>query len=538
MFIPAITAATLAAAASAEAKDHEAKAKLPNILCIVCEDISCYLGCYGDPNAVTPNLDRLATESVRYTNMHTCVGVSSPSRFSLITGLYASAMGANNMRNTGSPKHLPKGLKPYSVVLPDGVKCYSEYMREAGYYCTNGPKSDYQFAVPSSAWDECGGGKTHWKHRPEGMPFFSIFNLNVTHEDLFWNRADVPLTVDPEKLILPPYLPDTPTVRQDMAVLYSNISVMDRQVADLIEEVREAGLLDDTIIIWYSDNGGPHARGKREIYLSGTNVPFMIRYPDGHGAGTVENRLCMFVDVPPTIMSLAGLKAPSYMHGRAFAGIYNTPERKYVYGARDRMDERIDKQGGIFDGRYHYIRNYHPERSDFLDCEYQNNAPMVREMIELHKQGRLTAEQDRWFASPRPEEEFYDTQADPYELHDISSDPAQKKNIARLRKEYGKWVSKYNRDWFIPELEMYRRFCPGGVPRKVEDPVITMEEGLVSISTTTPGASIVYRKYPEQIKGRWILYTAPFRLKDGERIEAKADRIGYTDSGTVSAAAE
>ncbi|MFR8834705.1 sulfatase-like hydrolase/transferase [Bacteroides nordii] len=192
----------------------------PNILCIVCEDISPYLGCYGDAVAVTPNLDNFSRESIRYTGMYTTIGVSSPSRAALITGMYPTSIGANNMR-TAQNKSKPAGIHPYDVVLPAGIKCYTEQMRAAGYFCTNNSKTDYQFAAPLTTWDEQ-GDRAHWKHAPEGMPFFSIFNLNVTHEFQVMKRADQPLSVQPEDIILPPYYPDDPVVRKDMPFFIAN----------------------------------------------------------------------------------------------------------------------------------------------------------------------------------------------------------------------------------------------------------------------------------------------------------------------------
>lgn len=510
-----------------------------NILCIVCEDISPYIGCYGDPYAKTPHLDRLASESVIYTGMHTTVGVSAPSRFALITGLYPSSCGANYMRTLGdSPEYMPDGIPPYEVVTPSGVKCYSEFMRAAGYYCTNGPKTDYQFLAPLSAWDECGGTDTHWKNRPDGMPFFSIFNLGVTHESQIWGRTDMPLAVNPDSLHVPPYLPDIPEVRHDLAVMYSNIHEMDRQVGLLIKEVADAGLLDNTIIIWYSDNGGPMQRSKREIYLTGTNVPFMIRYPDGHGAGTIEDRLCMFPDIPATILSLAGIRPPGYMHGRAFSGKYERPARKYVYSARDRMDDRTDKQGGIFDGRYHLIRNYMPERADFLDCTYQDNIPSLQKMKDLYASGLLSADQSVWFNAPRPAEEFYDTETDPYELHNLIDNPGYRDIIKNLRHEYGKWIKKYNRTWFIPEKETYLQFCPDGRQQATATPEIKIRKGRAHVICDTESASIVYRIVSADRKEnceRWRLYTGPVDLPEGDTIEAMAVRIGYRESPAVSA---
>lgn len=175
-----LSSVSLTAACPAQ-PDSGGQQERPNILCIVCEDIGPYIGCFGDPmQGNTPNLDKFSEGSIRYTRMFSSLGVSAPSRFSLITGMYPSSCGANNMR-TQMAKSKPEGITPYSVVTPEGVRCYTEYMREAGYYCTNNSKTDYQFAAPLSAWDE-NGAKAHWCHCPDGMPFFSIFNLNVTHE--------------------------------------------------------------------------------------------------------------------------------------------------------------------------------------------------------------------------------------------------------------------------------------------------------------------------------------------------------------------
>ena len=228
--------------------------KKPNILCVVCEDISPFLRCFGDSVAVTPNLDKFASEGIRFTHMFTTVGVSAPSRAALITGMYPTAIGANQMRNVStSSESMPRGIKPYEVVLPTGVKCFTEYMRTAGYYCTNNDKTDYQFTAPLTAWDE-NGKDAHWKHRPVGMPFFSIFNLNITHESQIWERGSKSLVVDPLKIKLPPYFPEDSIIRHDMAVMYSNIYEMDKQAQELFDEVKNAGLLNNTIIIFYSEN--------------------------------------------------------------------------------------------------------------------------------------------------------------------------------------------------------------------------------------------------------------------------------------------
>lgn len=507
-----------------------------NILCITCEDINPYLGCYGDKVAKTPNLDRFAEEAVRYTRMYTTVGVSAPSRAALITGMYPTAIGADNMRNyvPNAEGHDTK-TPVYEVVLPEGVKCFTEQMRAAGYYCTNNAKTDYQFAPPLTAWDE-NGHQAHWKHRPQDMPFYSVFNLDVSHESRVWLRAGEPLTTRPEEIVVPSYYPDDPVIRRDLAVMYSNVTEMDRQFGKKIDELKQAGLYDSTIIVFYSDNGGPMPNQKREIYERGTLVPFMIRFPDGFRAGQTDDRLAMFVDIPATILSLAGQKPPKYMHGEAFAGKYEQPARQYIYGARDRMDEQVDKQGAVRDKRFRYLVNYMPEKPGYMPVGYRLQMPMMRRLLDLCAKDSLDARQKRWFEAPRPKEEFYDVDADPDEFHNLIADPAYAPEISRLKQEYARWLKTYNAAWMRPEAENIRRFKPGGRQPLTSAPVIQRGSGKATLKTATPGASVAYK-----INGkawgqpdRWYLYTRPFACQKGDRVTMKADRAGYADSKEVT----
>jgi N-sulfoglucosamine sulfohydrolase len=503
----------------------------PNILCIVCEDISPYLSCYGDPVAKTPNLDRFAAEGIRFTHMYTTVGVSAPSRAALITGMYPTAIGANHMRNTSGG--MPAGIDPYEVVLPEGVKCYTEFLREAGYYCTNNDKTDYQFASPLTAWDE-NGKEAHWKHKPPDKPFFSIFNLFVTHESQIWQRGSMPLLVDPQKVPLPSYFPDDPIIRHDVAVMYSNIYEMDKQVQHLIDEVKEAGLLENTIVIFYSDNGGPLPRQKRAIYESGTLVPFMVRFPDGFRKGEVEDRLCSFIDIPATILSLAEIKPPKYMHGRAFLGKYQTKNREYIFGARNRMDEQIDKQGYVRDAKYRYIYNYLPEKPNYMPVQYRLQMPMMRRMLELYEHDSLNEVQKIWFEALRETEEFYDVENDPDEINNLIHNPAYKKEIDRLRSVYNKWQRDYNELWKLPEAESRELFFPNGNQQVVSTPTIIQTSGGVVFKCGTKGVSFAY-----QINGKgnsdnhWFLYSKPVRVKKGDMITVIAVRAGFRNSEKV-----
>jgi len=508
-----------------------ASAQRPNILCVVAEDISPYLGCYGDKYASTPNLDRLAGQGIRFTRMYTTIGVCAPSRASLITGLFPTSFGANYMR-TSNTKPLTEGLvAPYEAVPPEGVKCYTEFLREAGYYCTNNAKTDYQFKPLVTAWDE-NGREAHWKHRPDSMPFFAIFNIELTHESQVWKRANEPLVIDPAIIVPPPYHPNNEITRRDWAIVYSNIHAMDMRVQELIDEVKNAGLLDNTIIIWYSDNGGPMPRQKRELYESGSLVPFMIRFPDGKFAGTVSDRMTMFADIPATILSLAGIKPPAYMHGIPFLGKYNGAERKFVYGARDRLDEIVERQTCIRDRRYRFVKNYLPEKPGYMEIISRLEMPTMKNMVELSKQGALNANAQRWFDKPRRDEEFYDVDKDPHEMNNLIDDPAYRKEIARLRNELAQLDKKYNPWLGLSEAELREKLWPGGEQPVVKPPEFKrLPDGLVQISSSTGGASVGY-----QINGKglrtdhWFIYRGPFRIRKGDVVTALATRIGYKQS--------
>jgi len=507
-----------------------------NILCLVCEDTSTpYFGCYGDKLAVTPTIDRLAKEGVRYTNFYDVIGVSAPSRVALITGLYPTAIGGNNMRNWGSaPENYPDGIAPYEMVPPAGVKCYPEYLRAAGYYCTNNAKTDYQFIPPLTAWDEC-SGKAHWKNAPEGMPFFAIFNIEVSHESYVWVNRNKPLTVNPKDVPVPPYFPDTDTVRRDIARVYSNLRLADEFVAARLRELDESGKADNTIVVFYADNGGPLLRQKRTVYEAGLHVPLIIRYPKGWKAGTVEERMCSFVDIPATMMSLLGVHPPGYMHGKAFAGKYEAAPREYVYAAQDRCDKYYDKVGAVRDRRFLYIRNYMPEIAGYLDAGYRRQMPLMLDILRERDAGRLNKVQMDYFKAPRPVEEFFDVENDPHTIKNLINDKRYAADIDRLRKAHEEWVHDYNDLWMLPEQELREYMMPGGVQRVVEAPVAVpggnATEGTVSLFCATEGASIAYRINDSK---RWLLYTGPVKLNDGEDIEAVGVRAGYKNSGTIT----
>ncbi len=506
------------------------RARRPNILCITCEDISPRLGSYGDTVALTPVLDRLARDGVRFTRMFSVSGVCAPSRSALITGMYPSGIGTNHMRV--SHKGVP-GIQPYEAVPPPHVRPYTEHLRAAGYYTTNNSKTDYQFDSPITAWDE-NGRDAHWKNRPDGMPFFSIFNSTTTHESQVWDRADDPVVVPPERVLLAPYHPDTLKARRDVARVYSNVAIMDREVGELLAELEEAGLAEDTIVIWYSDHGGPLPRQKRLILDSGLHVPFIMRFPGGEHAGTVNDELASFVDIPATILSLAGVRVPDHMQGRPFWGEQKAPPREYIYAARDRLDAQYDASRAVRDKRFEYIRNFKPEGSAYLDVKYRTQMGIMQELLRLRDEGKLDPVQARWFRRPQETEELYDTVVDPHEVHDLARDPAYAAEVARMSAALAEWMERIGDDPLRPEKELVESMWPGGLQPKTAAPAVSWAAGKVEIDCPTEGAAIAY-----QVDGRgygpdhWLLYTGPFEASSGSTISATAIRVGYTQSGTV-----
>lgn len=488
------------------------------------------LGCYGDKVARTPNLDRLASEGVKFTHVFSCSGVCAPSRFALITGMYPSACGANNMRTSS---FLPDGVPPYEAVPPPEVKCFSEYLRANGYYCTNNEKTDYQFKTPITAWDEC-SNRAHWKHRPRGMPFFSIFNLMTTHESQVWERANDPVTIRPEDVLVPPYYPDTPVIRRDLARVYNNITIMDREVGELIDEIKKAGLLEETIIIFYSDNGGPLPRGKREIYDSGLRVPMIIRFPHKQHSGTVVDDLISFVDIPPTILSLAGIEPPQYLHGRAFWGEFKSSPREYIFAARDRMDSEYDVRRAVRDRHFKYIRNYRPNIGCYQNIEFQKKLASMRDLLRLRDEGQLNPQQMYWFRKTKSPEEFYDLTIDPYELNNVADDPAYRDDLIRLRRVLDEWLEEVGDQPLRSEKELVWSMWPNGVQPVTEPPKIFRHADSISLTCDTPGASIAFQINGKgYTKDHWFLYSRPFEAKLGDEVKATAIRIGYRQSEIV-----
>lgn len=525
--------------------------KRPNILWISFEDTNPFYGCYGDPVARTPNLDRLAAEGCRWTQCFSTAGVCAPARSAVITGMYPISIGTHHMRTTHTNRFTPEMPTPYSAVVPHYVKCFTEYLRAAGYYCTNNAKTDYQFDPPATAWDGS-GREAHWRNRRDpGQPFFSVFNPTRTHESGMWPENCPEIAFEPNDIKLPPYFPDTPKVREAMARMYTNIEHSDRYLGDLLRQLDDDGLAGNTIVFHWSDHG-PMPRGKRWPYDSGIHVPLIIRWPKEIERNGVSVQLVSTVDLGPTVLSLAGVEIPHHMQGRAFLGPNAGPPRDYVYASRDRCDESYDMVRAVRDKRFKYIRNYRPDLPYLLWIPYRNRHPILQEMWRLYMAGELTGSQLLMFQGRRPVEELYDTETDPYEIHNLAGATACTNDLTRLRGALDNWLETVGDMGEVPETEMLRQWYPNGVQPQTAAPlpvpiceetpgIEPAPEGgifkapvLLQLHCATQGASIAYTFEPAD-GPHWLLYTEPLLLPEGKTtLRAKAIRIGYRESKEVA----
>ena len=517
-----------------------------NVIWISCEDMGPVLGTYGVNEISTPNIDKLAEQGVKYTNAYSTVGVCAPSRFSIITGMYPARLGAHNMR-TGSfytykdPDKLTfrqnKGVKDktgenvpeYEVVTPANIKVFTEYLRNENYYCVNNNKCDYQFNPPFTAWDEV-SGNVSYKDRPVNTPFFYVKNLMVTHESRIWLRKDEPITVDKNILKIPAYYPDIPEVRNDIAIKYSNIQEMDRQVGEIISDLEQGNLLDKTIIFFWSDHGGNLLRQKRAVGNSGLKVPLIVRFPDGYRSGEEDDRIVSLMDLGPTTMSLLGIKPPSFLDGKAFLGKFETKPRSYAFGSADRFDESTDMQRSVIDGRYVYIKNFMPELPLIYRNKYREQVSMNKKIIQMSNDNELIGDSNYIFMKTKQTEELYDLKYDPYEVKNIANNPEYNDKLIELRDALKSWQNEIDDKGFTNESELINEFWPNMIQPLTMPVKVTVLDNIISLKCDTDGASIGYQTGSQIGSQNWNLYNKPFNLLHKQKLAVRAIKIGYKAS--------
>lgn len=479
-----------------------AAADRPNILWITTEDCGPNLGCYGDAYAVTPNLDAMASEGIRYTRAFATAPACSPARSCLITGVYATTLGTPHLRS--------------DFPIPDSIEGFPSYLRKAGYYCSNNAKTDYntsrERAIIAASWDQC-SARAHWRGREAGRPFFAVFNYMGTHqmpttiepEDAAQERlAGLPpqMRHDPAKAPVPPYYPDTPEVRKMLARYADNISMLDQQhVGRLLRELEEDGLAEETIVFFFGDHGAGMPRHKRLALDTGLRVPLLIHIPEKYRhlapakAGSATDRFVTFLDFAPTVLRLAGLGAPDYMQGRSFLGRDIGDGPACVMGARDRVDEAIDTVRCVRDKRFLYARNFYPHLSHAAPEGFSDQSPMRRELTRLAREGKLGPAQGVYTSPVRAVEELYDIEADPFQINNLAATATGAAVVGEMRERLRSWIIETRDLGLIPEADLWSR-CAGTTPYDLAG------SGKIPIDRIFAAADLVGRAgaRPQQIK--------------------------------------
>ena len=430
----------------------------PNFILIIGEDTGRHLGCYGDSAATTPNLDRLAAEGCRYDQAFTTYPVCAPARSTLVTGQYPMKIGTHHMRST----------------LLNPPRLFTHELRDVGYYVSWPTKLDFNFD-PGEGWRD---DHEPWLERlrqgdlPD-QPWFLYTNIIGTHESWMWPpHAENPGRIlpagmkseaerpprqhDPAAVRVPAYLPDTPAVRADIARHHDNTAELDRRVGRILEALERSGQADRTIVIFLADHGRGLPREKRWPYNAGLQMPLLMRGP-GIEPGATESRLVSWVDVPPTILSLAGVPTPDQYDGQVFRGPAAAEPRRYVFGGRDRMDEAFDRVRIVRDQNYHYVRNFHPQVPYAQRIRFMEIMPTMKELRQLHAAGKLADDAAVFMRNSKPAEELYDIRRDPDCVKNLADHPEHADVCQQMRSALENWLDSFDDLGAVPERDLVER---------------------------------------------------------------------------------
>jgi uncharacterized sulfatase len=500
----------------------------PHLLWLTSEDHGPEMGCYGDANARTPSIDALASKGMIFRRVWSNHPVCAPARSAIISGLYSESSGALHMRSM--------------VAMPAGARMFPEYLREAGYYCTNNVKEDYSLPKTAATWDDS-SAKAHWRARREGQPFFAVFNSTKSHESQIRRRPHTAVA-DPARMRVPAYHPDTPEVRRDWAQYYDGVSAADADAGIRLRELDEAGLAEDTIVFYYGDHGSGMPRSKRWPSNSGLHVPLVVYFPPkwrhlappDYRPGGASDRLVSFVDLAPTMLSLAGVKPPAWMQGSAFAGEHRGPAPEFLFGARARMDERHDQVRSVTDGRYVYLRNFQPHLSQGQRVAFQMETPTTRQWLEWHEQGRTNDAQSIFWRTPKAVEELYDLANDRDEVHNLAESASHRAVLERLRAALRAHQRAVRDVILIPESELHTR-APGVAPydlaRRPEFPLERILETAERASDLRLEDTTWFRERlgdPDSAVRYWAALGLRLRAPAGVRSELAALRRALGDA--------
>jgi len=519
----------------------------PNILVIMADDMSLRINALGDKTAITPNLDELVKNGTSYMNAFTTAGVCACSRSALLTGKNQISIGSMHMRTSSG------GSVPYLAVPEAHIKAFPEILRKHGYFTFTNDKLDYQFSGifpgsgPFTIWNS-EKDKFGWKNRKNSEPFFGMINLIITHESGIFrgkmNSVDTQAIklmqqtrqmlyeapVKPENVIVPPFLPDTPEVRKDIARAYNNIYILDIEVKEIIDQLKKDNILDDTIIIFTSDHGDGLPRYKRELFDTGINVPFIILVPKKFSSwqkpGEKIYDLVSFLDIAPTVLNLAGVSIPSYMDGKS---IFGNEKNEYIFAARDRLDSFKGKTRAVRNKDYKFIKNYSLGIVGAQKLSFRENLMSMKELRKMYENNELNEIQKIWLELI-PELQLYDLNNDPYEINNLAYDPNYKDKVLLLENVLEQWIEKNNFHGHLEEEDLIEVFWPENTQPQTTEPLYSLEDGFLYLKNNdvSKNASIGF-SYDGK---NWEVYSEPIKIKKNKRIYFKAVRYGWKESET------
>ena len=517
----------------------------PNILWITSEDnASHWMGCYGNDQAKTPNIDGLAKNGVTFKRAYSNAPVCAVARCTLLHGVYSVTLGTQHMRSR--------------YPIPDSIRPYVSYLRENGYYCTNNSKTDYNRAGDDkSIWD-ASGKKAHYRNRKEGQPFFAVFNLTVCHESSLFpervaknrERGVIPkqTRIAPKDIALPPYLPDLPEIRSDFAIYHDNITAMDKQVGELLTELEQVGLTDNTIVFYYSDHGGPTPRGKRYLTDTGVRIPLVVHVPERWKAlspftpGTSTNEPVAFVDFAPTLLSMIGLEKPSYMQGNAFLGSKRVKrEDEFVFLFGDRFDELVGMRRAVTDGKFKYIKRFMPHLPAAPYSYFQFSMPSWIAWRDAWQKGKLPPKYNLIWEQPQRYEELYDLANDPWETHNLAAEPTQKATLAKYRTVLSSKMKRYRDSGLIPE-SMLPELVGKGTYDSLRKESFAYTELLKATGIATSESSSLadlreLLKSKNELMQYWGTVGATAKGKSGKELKSDLQTLSQHNNATLRIAA-
>ena len=496
----------------------------PNFLWLICEDQSLFFSIYGDSSANTPNINQLAKDGIVYQNCYTPSPVCSPSRSSLITGMYPTTLGTQHMRAYKKSK-VNNSINPhnslpfYSAKPKKPIRFFTEDLRSKGYYCTNNSKEDYNMTTSPLAWDES-SQTAHWRNRQKGQSFFSVFNFNVTHESNIWKNKNTYSKEELANVKIPNIFPNEDAIRIDLLTNYKNIEKLDKQIGEIINQLKADSLYDNTIIFFFSDHGGPFPRYKRSIYETGLRVPMLVKWIDDTCRDNA-NQLISFIDFAPTILDAANIEREFPFEGISF---FKKDQRKYIYAATDRFDRGKDMRRSIRGINFKLIYNEDTTTSVYRTVNYRQQMRTMQVLDSLNQNQKLNTYFSNWFSKDKDRFELYEISEDYYEVNNLMNNPKYDSIYKILNYHLLSWMEESDFGNMSESVMLDSMFTSSMSIPKLKMPEIIIKDPGFFIESNNTYVSIGWRNKNEKV---WNIYKKNELINPKDDFEVVVFRPGY-----------